>query len=627
MPQDPYARYLQQADELFASGEVVRAGQIWQAVLKAVPDHGPAREGLLRVKAALDQKQTEAAAAIHRRATDSSVEIPAVPEPSRATVAMPLPTAPAPQPEPPPAPVMAEASPEAEPEPVPAGALTPAPLPAPAPVAAPAPMDDDTQEKLLREGCTLYDMGQVEDALRKWNQLLAAVPDHAMALQYAEGARRELGLPLDGSVAPAAPVHPVTQEVPIYGADEEAADKLLREGCLLYDMGLPEEAIGKWEQALKLAPHRSDIQSFLDNAHQDLATAAAAPAPAPAAPAPGPSPADEKARQAEHLMGMQRFEEAAFTYQQALDLDPGHSQAKAGLLRARAAQGAPMRPTSSNPSGPIRIEMDRPDPVPEVPAPAAAGPEPVQPPSALTKPAPAPRAGLQIKAPEGFDASKLPDWVKNPMVWAGAAGGLLVLILGTLLYKSHARDSQLAEDVAAARRAAVAKAARDAEVLNLAETDASILSEGKQALGEGDAVRAYLRAQTLLKKNPSDGAAAQLLDQSKAALSQAGLVGATAEEYHRHLQEGDLDNAAKVLDALLRANPDDPGLRSQGLRLYLRLAEDHASQGRWSDAQTDLLRGRALGPEDPAWSARLALLPKIQGMSKGDQALWIAMLG
>ncbi|MBS1767317.1 MAG: tetratricopeptide repeat protein [Acidobacteria bacterium] len=617
MAPDPYARYLQQAEELFANGEVVRAGQIWQAVLKAVPDHGPAREGLLRVKDALDRKQAEEAAAIHRRATDSSVEIPVLAEPStpeqppsipaepvgnlaepsRATVAMPLPPSPAPE-----------------------------SAPAPAPPPAPAPMDDDTQEKLLRDGCTLYDMGQVEDALRKWDQLLAAVPDHAMALQYAQGARRDLGLPLDGSVSPVAAAHPVTQEIPIYGADEESADKLLREGCLLYDMGLPEEAVGKWEQALKLAPHRSDIQSFLDNAHKDMAAAAAAPAPSPAAPTPGPSPADEKARQADHLMGMQRFEEAAFTYQQALDLDPNHPLAKAGLLRARAAQGSPMRPSSTGSSGPVRIEMDRPDPVPEVPSPMAA-PAPVQPPSALTQPAPAPRGGLQIKAPEGFDASKIPDWVKRPMTWVGVAAGIIVLIVGVNLYKSHARDSQLAADVAAAHRAAVAKAARDAEVPSLAETDASILSEGKQALGDGDAVRAYLRAQTLLKKNASNGAAAELLNQAKASLPQAGLVGATAEEFHRHIQEGDLDNAAKVMDALLRANPDDPTLRTQAIHLYLRLAEDHASQDRWSDAQNDLLRGRALNPDDPAWGGRLALLPKIQGMSKGDRALWIAMLG
>ncbi len=486
------------------------------------------------------------------------------------------------------------------------------------------------QDKFLREGCTLYDMGQTEDALRKWDQLLAAVPDHAMALQYARGARQELGLPLDGSVSPSSPeqIHPVTQEVPIYSADEESADKLLREGCLLYDMGLPEEAIGKWDQAIKLAPHRSDIQSFLDNAHKDLAAERNAPQ-APALAARVDSPADEKVKQAEHLIGMQRFEEAAFTYQQALDLDPGHQAAKAGLLRCRAAQGSPARSvtSSSSGSGPIRIEMDRPDPQPEQEAEAPATPVAAQPPAALTKPAPAPRTGLQVKVPESLDVSKLPDWVKDPKLWIGAGVGLLLIIGGTFWYKGYARDSQLQADVDAAHRAAVAKAARDAEIPNLAETPAGILSEGKQALGMSDAVRAYLRAQTLLKRDPSDGAAAQLLEQAKTALPTSGLVGATAEEYQKHLHEGDLDQAGKVMDALLRANPDDPGLRGQALRLYLRLAEDHASQGRWSDAQMDLQRGRALAPDDTAWSGRLALLAKIQSMPKGDRPTWIALLG
>lgn len=612
--QDPYARYLQQAEELFSGGEIVRAGQIWQAVLKQVPDHGGAREGLLRVKGALDAQASAKAAAeaaeTHRRATDSSVEIPVFMEP-----------------EPSPAPEPVEPVAIAQP-PVPQPA--PPPPSAAAPAAAPVAMDEDTQDKFLREGCTLYDMGQTEDALRKWNQLLAAVPDHAMALQYAQGARQELGLPLDGSASPSAPeqIHPVTQEVPIYSANEESADKLLREGCLLYDMGLPEEAIGKWDQALKLAPHRSDIQSFLDNAHQELAAERNAP-PAPAPAARADSPADEKVKQAEHLIGMQRFEEAAFTYQQALDLDPSHQGAKAGLLRCRAAQGSPAKTvtsSSSTGSGPLRIEMDRPDPEPEAAAPAT--PMAAQPPAALTKPAPAPRAGLQVKVPENFDVSKLPDWVKDPKLWVGLAAGLALIIGGTVWYKGYAKDSQLQSDVAAAHRAAVAKAARDAEIPSLAESPASILSEGKQALSLNDTVRAYLIAQTLLKRDPSNGAAAQLLEQARTALPTSGLVGATAEEYQKHLHEGDLDQAGKVMDALMRANPDDPGLRSQALRLYLRLAEDHASQSRWSDAQMDLQRCRALDPDNSlTWSGRLVLLAKIPSLPKDDRPTWIALLG
>lgn len=612
MSQDPYARYLQQAEELFSGGDIVRAGQIWQAILKQVPGHAAAREGLLRVRVALDAQATaRAAQAAEGEREALAPAAPAGPAPLAPPLPVPDPAASAPT------------GPVAMPEPPPAEELTAyGTTPAPANGASASAMDEDTQDKLLREGCTLYDMGQTEDALRKWDQLLAAVPDHAMALQYARGARQELGLPLDGSGSVAQPSHPVTQEIPIYGADEEAADKLLREGCLLYDMGLTEEAVGKWEQALKRAPHRSDIQGFLDSAHKDLADQANAPqAPAPVEAA--ISPADEKVRQAEHLMGMQRLEEAAFSYQQALDLEPNHQGARAGLLRVRAAQGAPARavPASAG-SGPVRIEMDRPDPEPEEAAPA-----PAQPPAALTKPAPAPRTGLQLKAPEGFDPSKVPDWAKDPKVWAAAAAGLLLVLFGSLWYQGYARDSRLAAEVASAHRAAVAKAARDAEVLSLAESPASILSEGKQALEEGDAVRAYLRAQTLLKQNPSDGAAAQLLNQARVALPTAGLVGATAEEYQKHLQEGDLDQAARVMDALLRANPEDAGLRNQARRLYLRLAEAHAAQDRWSDAQEDLQRGRALDPEDTAWNARIALLAKIKALPKGDRPLWIALLG
>ena len=616
MAQDPYARYLQQAEELFSGGEVVRAGQIWQAILKQVPDHGPAREGLLRVKATLDAQR---AAAVPDRATESPIAVPlasapSAPGPTTASGSIHSKiTEPVPMPEPPPAP-----------EPV-AIALS-EPTPDPVPVPARPVLDEDTQDKLLREGCTLYDMGQTEDALRKWDQLLASVPDHAMALEYAQGARKELGLPLDGSVSLTAHAssHPVTQEIPIFSADEEAADKLLREGCLLYDMGLAHEAIGKWEQAIKRAPHRSDIQGFLDSAHKEMEAEQNAPAPQPAGAA-VESPADEKVRQAEHLMSMQRYEEAAFSFQQALDLNPAHPAAKAGLLRCRSAQGSPAPSVSSSSRQvPLLIEMNRPDPEPEVSAQESAQ---AQPPEALTKPAPAPRTGLQIKTPTNFDFSNIPDWAKEPKVWIAAASTLLVIIFGTLWYNSHSRDSQLQADVEAAHQTALAKAAKDAQVPALSETPSSILAEGREALSTGDAVRAYFRAQSLLKDNPSDGPAAQLLENARAALGAGGLVGATSEEYQKHIQNGDLDQAAEVMDALLRSNPDDPSLRRQAMNLYVRLAEAHASQGKWSDAKEDLQRGRALGPKDPAWSARLALLDKIQSLPKGDRTIWIALLG
>ena len=47
MTPDTYESYLLQAEALFAEGEVVKAGQIWQAILKQQPTHAVARERLM----------------------------------------------------------------------------------------------------------------------------------------------------------------------------------------------------------------------------------------------------------------------------------------------------------------------------------------------------------------------------------------------------------------------------------------------------------------------------------------------------------------------------------------------------------------------------------------------------
>jgi hypothetical protein len=43
MTPDPFAPHLRMADDLFAQGDIVKAGQIWQAILKQDPGHGEAR--------------------------------------------------------------------------------------------------------------------------------------------------------------------------------------------------------------------------------------------------------------------------------------------------------------------------------------------------------------------------------------------------------------------------------------------------------------------------------------------------------------------------------------------------------------------------------------------------------
>ncbi|WP_243295220.1 hypothetical protein [Geothrix mesophila] len=618
MTPDPYAPYLRQADQLFAQGEIVKAGQIWQAILKQQPAHAEARERLLALRdRLLAQRQEEERVA----AQAASPQIPApLPEPVQP-----------PSPAPPPVTVAAPPAPLAPP---PAHPLTPAP---PAPVAPPPPPHVEP-ERLVIEGCTLYDMGQVADALQKWEQALAIDPTQSLALGYANGARRELGLPPLQGTAPVAPAEELAPQ-----ADEDV-DKLLREAVQLYDMGLTEEAISKWEHVLALEPHREEIRGYLRQARMEVTQAAAQPAPVqppppaptpvppPALPpasaaspaAPAPTPEAEalalKLRQAEHLLTLQRPDEAAFTYQQALRLAPGNPEALAGLERCRRPQ--PRVGTSS--SG---ISLDLPDRiamVEEEPTLIVTDPGRVEPPASMTRSAPAPREGLSLPARLQEASSKLP-WLREPKVWAIAGGSALTLSVALYAIHSYRRDQELKEAVRAARQAAIAPVAQQAQSPDLTETPAAILREGESAL-EADPLRAYFRAQYILAQNPGDAAAAQLLEKAKAALP-GGAAGATLPEFQKHLQAGDLDAAAKVMDALLRAQPDDPALRTKAARLHLAFCAAHAGQAKWDEATEDLRQGRALFPSDKSWQARLLLLERVKALPKSQQAAWLPLLG
>ncbi|MFN7959427.1 MAG: tetratricopeptide repeat protein [Holophagaceae bacterium] len=609
MTTDPYAPYLRQADDLFAQGEVIKAGQIWQAILKQQPTHPEARERLLAVKQRLLALR-EAEAAAQQTPT------------------------PAPAPEPESAPeAAAEATAQVDPEPPP----TPEPVPAPAPVAqadprstspeaalalaeaprvAPGPLDP---ERLLAEGCTLYDMGQLQDALKKWEQVLSLDPAHALARGYANGARRELGLgPLQAEPAPA----------PVATADhhaDEDIDKLLREAVQLYDMGLTEEAITKWERILALEPERQEIAGYLRDARREVGqatSAAAAPAPARSASA-EPDQLDLKLRQAEHLLGLQRHEEAAFTFQQALSLDPGNARALQGLERCRKPAERPAPAT--RPTAPVvtldaqgRIAMADED------RSISGEPQGVEPPAALQLATPAPRVGPTL--PDRLrEATDQMPWLREPKVLAALGGGLLAVIVILALVHGYRKDQALKEEVRAARAAAVAPLAQQAQAPDLAETPAAIRQEAETALGT-DPLRAYLRAEALLRLNPDDAAGAQLLEKARAGLP-GGVSGASLPEFQKHLQNGDLEAARKVIDALLRAQPDSADLRERAGRLHLTLCFAHASQAKWDEAEEDLQRGRALFPGDKGWRARLKLLEKVKAMPKEQRPAWIALLG
>ena len=644
MAPDPYAHHHEEANRLLAAGEIVKAGQIWQAILKQVPEHAAAQAGLLKVREGLwAQQQAALAQAPPEDAFLSATETPKTSPEGYTLIGASDPTPPGGQPQ------VSEASPEAvapamaeaaaAPDPAPAH---PEPEPKPEPEASPTRPSDETRDRLLREGCTLYDMGQLEDALLKWESLLRMDPDNALARGYVEDARKELGLPPLGSGIPAAPASQVEEASGPSQEAIEAAEKLVREGCLLWDMGLSEEATGKWRKALELAPHHHDIRQYLDQAERDLADASATQALVTSSPDltvpihthSGSSPAlnetlETKLRQAEHLLGLQRYEEAAFSLQQALRIAPGDPRVLDALRRCSpdatsqivhaVTPGTVPKPART----PVLVEMD-PDAF-ERTNPGLLS-EAVSVPASVTRPAAPVRAGLSFGAPRVLEQLQGLEMLRDPKVWAITAGILLLLIGGGTAIQSWRKDAQLKTDVEEARQAALSQASKAALVPDLVPTHAQVLAEAREALSS-DPVRSYLLAQFLLKQNPGNAEAAQLFERAKKGLGSGGVAGASLEEFQKHLAGGNLEAAQKVMDALLRAQPENQDLRTKASRMERALAEDHANQGHFEEARLHLLRARALMPEDSGWNERLRLLEQMKSMSKAQRSGWAGLLG
>jgi tetratricopeptide (TPR) repeat protein len=394
-------------------------------------------------------------------------------------------------------------------------------------------------------------------------------------------------------------------------------------------MGLVEEAISKWERVLVQEPHRQEVEGYLRQARIEVGQQTATP---PAATAPAAvsdqEALDLKLRQAEHLLTLQRHEEAAFTFQQALGLAPGNARALQGLERCRKPGGragaADANPSPSPTAQVVSLDAQGRIAMADEETMIIAEPLGVEPPAALLKAAPAPREGLSV--PERLrQATEHLPWLREPKVLVGIGGGLLALMVGLGVIHTYRKDQALKEEVRAARAAAVAPLAQQAQAPDLAESPEAIRQEAETALGT-DPLRAYLRAETLVSRNGSDAAGAQLLERARAGLA-GGVTGASPAEFQKHLQNGDLEAALKVMDALLRAQPGDADLRARAGRLHLALCAAHASQAKWDEAHEDLVRGRALFPGDKTWQARLKLLDRVKTLPKAQQAAWIPLLG
>ncbi|MDP2876430.1 MAG: hypothetical protein Q8O00_09625, partial [Holophaga sp.] len=279
---DPFEAYLLKAETLYQAGDIVQAGQIWQAILKKSPNHSDARAGLYKVKIYFDA-----------RATQDGL-LPSNPD-------------------------------------------NQSPI---APIAPPAPLSTaDEIERLLRDGCTLFDMGESQDALKKWEQILEFDADHKLAQAYIRDARKDLGLEnsqihLDALPVPEpnpveiAPAPPSPQNIP------ERVEQLLREGTQLFDMGMPEEASEKWELLLTLAPGHKDALAYLEMAKQEL-TVTLKPPPTPPPPRPVQDDPEAKLRNAEALLHQGKLEESAFLFQEILNVHPQNFRALQGIRQTQ----------------------------------------------------------------------------------------------------------------------------------------------------------------------------------------------------------------------------------------------------------------------------------------------------
>jgi tetratricopeptide (TPR) repeat protein len=635
MTSDPYDPHLRQAEVFFIRGEIVKAGQIWQAILKQQPTHAKAREGLMAVKQRLLALREAEATTAHApseslplASPDSAERLAPAPPPPPSTPAV--------------TPVEVLATPFVAPPP-----SLPRPERASLTVARPDSMSQVAHflirsldvplypapgrvvtgsldpDRLVAEGCTLYDMGQIEDALRKWDRALAMDPTHTLARSYANGARRELGLD---------PVPATTFEAPsqveTYSAGEDV-DNLLREAVQLYDMGLVEEAIPKWERVLVLEPHRHEVEGYLKMARGELGRDLVhASTVSPNDAVPEVETLELRLKQAEHLLHLQRHEEAAFTYQQALRLSPGDPRALLGLERCRKpsepARDSGIALHSFTPVmaldtlGRIAVvDQDTRSPLPT----EGQG---IQPPAALLMAAPVPRVGLSVPDRVRLATGRMP-WLRETKLLAILSGSLLALLVGVAFFQGYRRDQALKEDVRAAREAAVAPLGQQMQAPDLSESADALREEAEGTLLT-DPLRAFLRAEALVNLNSKDAAGAQLLEKARAALP-GGVSGPSLPEFQKHLQNGDLEAAYKVIDALLRAKPSSTELRTRAARLHLALCTAHAAQAKWDEAREDLLRGRALFPGDKTWQIRLKLLEYVKAQPKDQQGLWIALLG
>lgn len=662
--QDPFEPYLLQAERLYTEGDVIKAGQIWQAILKRIPDHAQAQAGLRKVRLHFDVRATQEPARppkagigeTHPEAPGVSTSVGLAPAQTpevaalleqgcllydhghvqdalqaweriltrdpdnplargyinmaRRQLGQPLlPQAPVPQdgpiaPAPPPLPPPAPEAPEPPPEPQ---------------------VHEDTEEELLRKGCTLFELGQLEDALAAWERLLARNPTHPLARDYAAEAHRQLGL--EGPVAPPAPP-PAPAAMPAPGppadpgiAQDETLQRRVEEGVQLYEMGMTDEALARWESVLQQAPGHPMAQGYLEMARKALAPPTGAPVAAvPPPPEPGTLPGLSPAAEAKNLLRTAQalfqaghLAESGEAYRRILERIPAHPEALHGLRQIQAL-------LLSQPPPP------EPDPEPGTPdLPPVVAPLPIEPPAAIVQAEGPGRRGLET--PALVKRIQLPPFLQDTRNQVIALASVALLLAGSLTCHRWRRDVALREARASAMQAAEDEASHSTRPYALTFGPQEMRIEVK-ALEAHEPLGAFLLAQELARLTPEDASLPALAEEARRLLEAQGPPGtADLAAAQAMLQRGEMDAALEAARGLLRAQPGDAEARrllATALRLRVR---EYARRERWPEVRDALRLGRALYPHDKAWMGRLRLVDLVEAMPKGERGPWIDLLG
>ena len=447
----------------------------------------------------------------------------------------------------------------------------------------------DPFEPYLNRAASLFDLGDIVQAGQIWQAILKRDPGHAIAraglykVKVCFDARAtQDGMTPPVAASPASPVdtHHADLGVPVPSEAEEEeedarVDQLIREGVQLYDVGMLQEAKGKWLRAQELDPGNGTAAEYIAMAERD------------------------------------QEEEAA-----------------AALRRPVPARAQPPAPSAPPPPVVHRIQREPPSVVPvQPPATLTQEPEgalrsPSLPPRALTTRAAPARDGLKV--PGALNTLSLPPWLNTPLRFGLAVGGALTLLAALFLLRGFQRERALREAVLAAKAEALKPVAREVEVAALVETPEAIRHEAEKAMGD-DPLLAYLRAQECLRLDSGDTKAARLLEQARTGLATRNR--STREGFEKSLKAGDLEAARTGILGLLSQTPDDPELRGRARIVSLAMAQHYAAKERFGEARECLCLVRAMYPQEAIWQAKLKLLEAIQTLPKAAQAGWIAMLG